>query len=161
MKFKVYVDYTTEEIPRPFYVGKGSQQRLQRKTRNNLHTRISLKYGYDRQVFLETDDEELAFEKERELIKEFDTFLCGGGWGANFTMGGEGVSGIPNPRCRGETHPMYGKKHSDESKRKNSESNKIATSGEKNGMFGKHHNETTRKKLETPSEGGITQKNLR
>lgn len=36
---------------------------------------------------------------------------------------------------KGERHPMYGKKHTDESKRKNSESNKIAQSGEKNARF--------------------------
>lgn len=36
---------------------------------------------------------------------------------------------------KGEKHPMYGKKHTDESKRKNSESNKIAQAGEKNARF--------------------------
>ena len=36
---------------------------------------------------------------------------------------------------KGKNHPMYGKKHTDSSKRKNSESNKIAQSGENNARF--------------------------
>jgi hypothetical protein len=147
MRYKVYVDYTTEENSRPFYVGKGSDHRVKLIKRNKLHTAIAAKYGLDRRVIFETDDELIAFDKERELIVEHNTYIYAGGWGANFTLGGEGGSGAKFPDRHGENHPMWGRKHSEESKRKNSESNKLATSGEKNGMFGKHHNEETRKKI--------------
>ena len=147
MKFKVYVDYTTEEIPRPYYVGKGSKLRVALKERNKLHEAISNKYGFERRVVFETDDEENAFEKERELILEHDTYVYGGGWGANFTLGGEGGSDMKYPDRKGENHPMWGRKHTEESKRKNSESNKVSCAGENNGMFGKHHSEETRKKI--------------
>lgn len=147
MKFKVYVDYTTEENPRPFYVGKGKEQRIRGIERNKLHTRIASKYGLDRRIVFETDDEVMAFDKERELIIEHDTYVYGGGWGANFTLGGQGTSGAKFPNRHGENHPMWGKRHSDESKRKNSESNRISCAGEKNGMFGKHHSAETRKKI--------------
>lgn len=81
----------------------------------------------------ETNDEQEAFTKERELIAEFKTCVyVEGSWGANFTIGGEGPSGM---------------KQSEESKRKNSESNRIAQAGERNGMFGRHHSEKTRKKI--------------
>lgn len=155
MKFRVYVDYTTEEIPRPFYVGKGTERRLRIISRNKLHAAIAAKYGFDRRVVFETDDELAAHEKERELIAEHNTFVYDGGWGANFTRGGEGTSGHPKPHVRGETHPMFGRKHTEESKRKNSESNKVAQAGEKNGMFGKHHSEETRRKIGEKSRGRV------
>lgn len=147
MKFKVYVDYTTEEVPRPYYVGKGTLQRLKIQVRNKLHTSICNKYGFERRVIIETDDEQEAFAKERELILAHDTYVYGGGWGANFTLGGEGGSGMKYPDRKGEKCPMWGKKHSEESKQKNSESNKIAQAGDKNAMFGKHHSEETKRKI--------------
>lgn len=133
MRFKVYIDSTAESIPRVFYVGKGNASRVGDMKRNRLHTSISEKYGVTRSVVLETDDEEEAFDRERELIVEHKTCVyVEGSWGANFTLGGEGPSGM---------------KHSDESKQKNSESNRIAQAGERNAMFGKHHSEATRKKI--------------
>ncbi len=158
MKFKTYVDYTLEEFPRPFYVGKGIASRVMTFKRNKLHKSIANKYGISRQIVFETNDEKEALAKEIELISLYKTHVNGetGRWGANFTKGGEGVSGyvysdeqkrLMSEMRQGEKHPMWGKHHSKESKRKNSESNKIATAGEKNGMFGKHHNEETRQKI--------------
>ena len=40
-------------------------------------------------------------------------------------------------RCTGEGNPMYGRHHSEESKKKMSKNSKGKTSGEKNGMYGK------------------------
>ncbi len=139
-KFKIYVDYTLEETPRPFYVGKGVLERVKSLTRNNLHSRISKKYGIERKVIFETDNEQEAFEIEKKLILEYKTFIHGdaNSWGANLTQGGEGTSGMIM---------------SDEAKRKNSESNKISCSKEKNGMYGKHHSEETRKKIGIRSRG--------
>lgn len=155
MRFKVYVDWTTEEVPRAFYVGKGTDRRLRIISRNKLHAAIAAKHGFDRCVVFETDVEDEAHVKERELIAEHNTFVYGGGWGANFTLGGEGTSGHPKPHCAGETHPMFGRRHTEESKRKNSESNKVAQAGEQNGMFGKHHSEETRKKIGEKSRGRV------
>lgn len=161
MRFKVYVDYTTEETPRPFYIGKGTLARLRNIHRNKLHGTIAMKYGFNRRIMFETDDEQEAFTKERELIAEHNTFVYGGGWGANLTLGGEGTSGHPNPRLHGETHPMWGKHHTEESKRKNSESNKLACTGEKNGMFGKHHSEETRRKIGEKSRARVDSEETR
>lgn len=138
MKFKVYVDYTTEEFPRPFYVGKGNSFRVSNLKRNRLHTNIMNKYGIKRLIVLETDDETEALSKEIELIAEYNTCIYDeGSWGANFTRGGEGTSGM---------------KHSEESKRKNSETNK-ATAADKlargipNAMYGKRLSEERKKEI--------------
>ena len=40
----VYEDWTCEEAPRCFYVGKGMLNRVKRNTRNQLHTNIVNKY---------------------------------------------------------------------------------------------------------------------
>lgn len=104
MKFKVYVDYTVEESPRPFYVGKGSAGRVKCLFgRNQLHESIARKYGINRVVEFETDDEQESFRKERELISLYRTFMNHepGQWGSNFTEGGDGASGwIPSAETR-------------------------------------------------------------
>lgn len=87
-RFCVYVDYTTEETPRPFYVGKGNETRVNSIARNNVHSSIANKYGRQRQVVFETDDEELALDVEKNIIKELKTFVRVG-WGANLTPGGD------------------------------------------------------------------------
>jgi hypothetical protein len=91
----VYVDWTLEEVPRPFYVGKGNKRRVGRKTpRNKLHENITNKHGIDRRIEYVTEDEAEALAKECELIAKYKTFYHDpDGWGANFTLGGDGVSG--------------------------------------------------------------------
>lgn len=103
MKFKVYVDYTQEETPRPFYVGKGSAARVKYIPRNQLHESIMRKYGLDRRIEFETDDEQEAFAVETELIAKYHTLMNHepGQWGANFTAGGDGNSGwVPSEETR-------------------------------------------------------------
>jgi len=99
MIFFVYVDYTTEVVPRPFYVGKGNAHRLQRKFRSKLHENMCRKHGCDRRIEFTTDEEEEAYSKECELIAKYRTYVFGGveHWGANFTLGGDGVRGRHPP----------------------------------------------------------------
>lgn len=109
--FYVYVDYTKEETPRVFYVGKGKLSRIQdhkESRRNPVHNRISKKYGLERKIVFETLDEKEALRVEIEKIAEYMTFIYSVDyiWGANLTPGGDGVTG-----CR----------HNEESKRKISE----------------------------------------
>lgn len=52
--------------------------------------------------------------------------------------GSKGKEGL-----KGENHPMYGKHHSEETRKKLSEANK----GENNPFYGKHHTEETKKKI--------------
>ena len=128
--FYVYVDWTIEEVPRPFYVGKGNKNRIKQIIRNRYHTNISNKHGMKREIVLSTLDESSALELEKRLIKDYHTFINDeSGWGANLTLGGEGTSGYKhNEQFRTMMSNRWrGKKKSEESRRKNSESHKGKT----------------------------------
>lgn len=94
--YYVYVDWTTEEFPRPFYVGKGNFNRTRRQHRNQFHSRIAKKHGFKRKIIFESEDENLCLIKEIETISSLKTFVNDenyNGIGCNFTIGGEGTSG--------------------------------------------------------------------
>jgi hypothetical protein len=91
----VYIDWTTEEVPRAFYVGKGCKKRVQTRERNEYWKRIANKYGWRREVIMSTKDEQFVFEQEVAWIATMGTYHYDrdDGWGCNFTRGGEGPSG--------------------------------------------------------------------
>lgn len=62
--YYVYEDWTTEEHPRCFYVGKGTLTRVQNLRRNAKHTSHCRNFGLKRVIVLETHDETLAFNRE-------------------------------------------------------------------------------------------------
>jgi hypothetical protein len=95
--FFVYVDWTLENVPRTFYVGKGNKDRIQKRERNAYWKSIAAKYGWRRDVILATKDEQFALEQEIVTIREFKTYHYdrNDGWGCNFTRDGEGTSGHP------------------------------------------------------------------
>lgn len=153
-KFYVYIDWTTEDVPRPFYVGKGTRQRIGLTYRNKFHSSISEKYGVERKIVLETEDENQAFDLEIKLISEHNTFVYGENyvWGANFTTGGEGASGrIASKETRAKLG--FRKKHSQSSKLKMSKSRKgkkISASHKANikrASTGRLHSNETKEKL--------------
>jgi len=79
----------------PFYIGKGTDKRSRDffSGRNSRHKRIVAKYGRDSILvkFMACVDESSALEMEKGLIKVFRT--CGFDL-ANYTDGGDGVSGL-------------------------------------------------------------------
>jgi hypothetical protein len=107
-KFFVYVDFRGDD-GKPFYVGKGTERRVQELKRNVVHSRIKNKHGMFRKTVFETHSEQESLEKEIQLIRELQTHIDHGNGGANFTLGGEGISGY---------------KHSDEQREKMSETHK-------------------------------------
>lgn len=95
-KFSVYVDWTLEDVSRPFYCGKGIPLRVRSFQRNRFHTRVKLKHGLRREVILETFDEAFAHEYEVQLIAELHLYVGDPLWngiGTNLTVGGEGTRG--------------------------------------------------------------------
>lgn len=165
--YYVYLDYTLEEKPRVFYVGKGNKNRISHKERNIVWKRIASKYGWRREIILCTKDESCAFEIEQEHIKLYKTFVSdwedGSGWGANLTRGGEGKSGALHSEetkrkisaaITGERNPFFGKKHSPESllKISNAASKQI---GKLNPFFGKHHSDDAKFAISSANTGNV------
>lgn len=96
-KYANYVDWTTDVMPRPFYVGKGVENRVNSLVRSDHHRAIVAKHGIRREIVFETDDEAECLTREAELVAEHHTYVYDvlyGGIGCNHTKGGEGNSGI-------------------------------------------------------------------
>jgi len=53
----------------------------------------------------------------------------------------------------GEGNPMYGKKQTEESNKKNSESNLCKQAGKNNAMYGRHHSEEAKNKVSLANKG--------
>lgn len=79
----------------PFYIGKGTDKRSRDffTGRNSRHKRTVAKYGRENILvrFMQCESESSALEMEKGLIKTFR--VCGFDL-ANYTDGGDGVSGI-------------------------------------------------------------------
>lgn len=86
----VYVDWTTEEIPRAYYVGKGLRRRVGQRERSALHRRHVEAYGFRREVVAGPMLEKDAFLEEVKLVRLHGTFFYANRkkWGANLTPGG-------------------------------------------------------------------------
>ena len=129
-----------------FYIGKGKDGRKDVPNRNLTHDSICDRHGYKVVIFKDKLNEAEAFKLEEDLIRCY-VFKMGYGicikgymnnnnkFLTNRTFGGEGASGYKHSeeskRKNSESHK--GKKQSEETKEKISEK----VSGEKNGMFGK------------------------
>jgi hypothetical protein len=120
----------------PYYVGKGKEDRVYKKFKNQIKppkdkTRI---------IFLKQNlTEEEAFKHEIYMIAVFGRKDLGTGILHNRTDGGEGPSGAirsketkrkMSERQKGEKHYFYGKKHSKETRRKMSEARKGRTTSQ-------------------------------
>jgi len=89
-KFYTYI-HVRNDTSTIFYVGKGSANRAySRYDRNNLWHKIVKKHGYTVHIVSYWDTEKEAFQHEKELIKSYKE---SGINLANFTDGGDGVSG--------------------------------------------------------------------
>lgn len=89
-KFYIY-EHVRRSDGRVFYVGKGSRYRLRVTQNRNPHwVAVANKHGWEARVAFRTDDEDLAFLAEEELIRKRRNY---GSPLTNMTDGGEGTSG--------------------------------------------------------------------
>jgi hypothetical protein len=156
VNYYTYIYYDPSRGNEPFYIGKGHgnrawshlkskhggpfMHRLRKMLKSNIVPNIGLYAGLE---------EEFAFLLEMELISKFGRKNLGLGPLLNLTNGGEGNAGLKHSdetkRKMSETrkgHPGYmlGKSHSRETKAKMSK----AHSGENNHFYGKAHKEETK-----------------
>lgn len=90
----MYVDWTTEEMPRAFYVGEGTQKRVNGFKRNRVHAGMTARFGLKREIVKEFDDLWEARNFETELIIQHGTFAPVTGWGANLKLRDETPNGF-------------------------------------------------------------------
>ena len=96
MEFYTYIDWTLENTPRPFYVGKGCENRVRYPERNNKHRHVRNAHGFRREIVFTSGDEKECFAREVNLIAEYHTYVndpLSSDVACNFTLGGEGVAG--------------------------------------------------------------------
>jgi hypothetical protein len=117
--FYVYL-HIRKDTGAPFYVGKGYGNRCIQKDRVNNHWKnIVNKYGFDVVLLEQNLSETEAFEKEVYWIKRIGRLSDNTGLLVNVTIGGDGCAGRSWDGLRvGDKNPMYGRTHSNETKRK-------------------------------------------
>lgn len=136
---KLYIGQHTrtmnlKDIDDSWYLGSGDA----------LHMAIA-KYGeenFTREIIYECESKSELDYMEKVFINYYNAVKNEDFY--NIAGGGQGVGS-------GENHPMYGKHHTAEAKRKISE----ATRGENNPMYGKNHTDETKKKISMSKIGVV------
>jgi hypothetical protein len=95
-----------------FYIGKGTKNRLNHKTRNIYWKNIVNKHGFIAEILAYWDTEQEAFDHEQLLINCFKDM---GYKLANLTNGGGGISGYAHTDGAKEKISVASKKRSQES----------------------------------------------
>lgn len=131
---KYYVGITSQNPTDRWRSGKGYKS-------NRYFSNAIEKYGWENihhEVLTSNLTEAEAKNFEKLLIAKLRSNNTE--FGYNITAGGDGAAGVSH---YGETNPFYGKRHTDEAKRKMSEFHKGCT-GELNSFFGKHHTDESK-----------------
>jgi hypothetical protein len=165
-RFYVY-EHIRNDTGAVFYVGKGSGHRAKHGVNRGVYwDRVVNKAGgYSINYPVKNVDEELSLLAEMELI---DQYRKTGVQLVNVSAGGEGTTGwIPTeetkrkiglankttPKASGESHGMYGKKHTAESLAKMSVSQNAREWGENHPFYGKHHSDESKAKISANRKG--------
>lgn len=143
----------------PYYIGKGKGNRIYFKGRDEIKS----PKDKSRIIFLKRNlTEEEAFKHEIYMIAVFGRKDLGTGILRNKTNGGDGISGLVHTEeskrkmsesHKGENNHFYGKSHSQETKDKLSALKKGKYMGDENPMFGKNHSQETKDKIGNLKKG--------
>lgn len=147
----------------PFYIGISKKDDAGFKRaysasssqRNKIWKDIAAKTKYEVEILFYDIDIEFAKRKEIELVQLYGRISCGNGPLANIGAGGEPLFNPPeylrkqmSERSKGEKNHFYGKKHTEETRRKISEIQK--------GKKKKPHSEEAKKKISLAHKGKPT-----
>jgi hypothetical protein len=143
----------------PYYIGKGKGNRIYFKGRGEIKS----PKNKSRIIFLKQNlTEEEAFKHEVYMIAVFGRIDLGTGILRNKTNGGDGISGLVHTEeskrkmsesHKGENNHFYGKSHSQETKDKIRDLKKGKYIGNENHMFGKNHSQETIDKMSDLKKG--------
>ena len=159
-----FVYKTTNLINNKKYIGKHSTTNIDDGYLGSgkLLLKAIEKYGkknFQRKILIIVDSEEEAYWYEQQLVT---MKIVEDGLHYNLRIGGEGsVKGKENFLYGriGKNAPMWGKKHTEETKKKISDAVKgknhplYGKTGEKCIWFGKHHTEETKRKMSEAQKG--------
>lgn len=138
-RFFIY-QHKTADTGKVFYIGKGTvnkggfERAYVRKKRGKFWQSIVEKHGLVVEILESFDTESEAFEREKKLIGLHGRRADGGSL-CNLTLGGDGASGVNvtqetreklRAAVAGEKHPNWGKRLSEETCRKKSETMKAS-----------------------------------
>lgn len=126
---KMYVGITSQDVSRRWRDGKGYEGKL-------VYDAI-LKYGWNNikhEILYDGLTKEQAEEKEKQLIKQYDTTIHANGY--NIELGGDSTGKVGA-----------------ESKRKNSEAHKGMMAGAKHWHYGQHWRDEVKKKISEAHKG--------
>lgn len=138
-RFFIY-QHKTADTGTVFYIGKGTlkkggfERAYVRKRRSKFWQAIVEKHGLVVEILESFDTESAAFEREKCLIALHGR-RADGGTLCNLTLGGDGASGVNvtqetreklRAAVAGEKHPNWGKRLSEETCRKKSETMKAS-----------------------------------
>nr|DAE59944.1 MAG TPA: intron associated endonuclease [Caudoviricetes sp.] len=151
---KKYIVYKhTNKINGKIYIGITSQKPNKRWQngygyKDNQHFfRAIQKYGwnnFEHEIIYKDLEEEIATNKEQELIKLYNS--NNSNFGYNKDNGGK-TNKLTEESIEKIRQWHIGRKLSEETKRKISESHKGISSGENNPMYGKHHTKEAKQKM--------------
>lgn len=131
---------TPERTPGYYGSGKLIKQAIAKNGKENFTKEI-----LERDLLLENIEErEIFWIKELNTKAPIGYNLCDGGGGLMNPT--EEVRKRMSEHKKGENHPSYGKKHTEETKRKIGEKSKLR-GGENHPNYGKHCSEETKKKI--------------
>lgn len=146
----------------PFYVGKGKGYRYKSTLRNVYWHRVVDKYNFKIEIVKDNLTEEEAFNFEQKMIKLYKSFgycetnLCDGGRGVKGYKHTKEAIDIIKKKSLGQNNSFYGKKHTEENKKKMAKAAEGRVSPRRRPIFCITNNKTYSSICEAASELELT-----